>query len=246
MKERFPVSSSEVHPKAVRQAYDQAYRESDFLRDTDASYRWALRKLEVIPGSRLLDIAFGLGIMLKEAQRKGVDVSGVEISTTAAMIVQQSLPNARLCLAFGELLPFAENSFDFVTILGSLEHFLDPAKGLQEINRVLKPDGRAAILLPNGYYLPDMILKVWLKGYGPSHHQMVERFGAANEWRAFLEENGLRVLKKYKYNFKLPQTVGDWEWFLKHPKKLIPPILGIFIPFNFSFSFLYICSPKKK
>lgn len=243
MKDRSIHSKFLYTSEEVRNAYNQSYSESDFLRDTDASYRWVLNKLGVVPGKHLLDIAFGLGILLKEAHLKGLHVTGIEISSTAAQIVQRSLPFARLVLADGEALPFANATFDYVTNLGSLEHFLHPERGIQEIIRVLKPDGRAAILLPNAYYLPDLILKVWLKGYGPNHHQIVERFAAANEWRDYLEQNGLQVQKIYKYNFMLPQNLRDWNWFARHPRRLIPPLLGLFIPFNFSFSFLYICKP---
>jgi len=245
MKDR-SIHSKFLHtPQEVRHAYNQSYSESDFLRDTDASYRWVLKKLGVVPGKHLLDIAFGLGILLNEAHLKGLHVTGVEISNTAAQIVQRSLPFARLILADGEALPFANATFDYVTNLGSLEHFLHPEKGILEIIRVLKPNGRVAILLPNAYYLPDLLLKVWLRGYGPNHHQIIERFAAVNEWRDFLIKNGLHVQRVYKYNFMLPQNLRDLNWYARHPRKLIPPLVGLLIPFNFSFSFLYICEPSR-
>lgn len=241
MKDRSIHSAPRYNAHEVRQAYDQAYTTSDFLRDTDAAYRWVLRKMEVIPGRHLLDIAFGLGILLNEAHIKGLQVTGIEISSKAAQIVKETFPFAQLVLANGETLPFSNASFDYVTNLGSLEHFIQPEKGVEEIARVLKPGGRAALLLPNAYYLPDLILKVWLKGYGPSHHQIVERFASVNEWKDFIEQHGLKVRKIFKYNFFLPQTKRDWKWFIQHPKRLIPPLVGMLIPFNFSFSFLYIC-----
>lgn len=236
---------SQYSSQEIRHSYNQAYSTSDFLRDSDASYRWVLKKLNVIPGKHLLDIAFGLGVLLKEASFRGLQVTGVEISSTAVQRVQEYLPSANLILADGESLPFSDSSFDYVTNLGSLEHFIHPETGIKEINRVLKPEGRAALLLPNAYYLPDLVLKVWLKGYGPSHHQILERFASVNEWKDLIEQNGLKVSKIYKYNFILPQNRHDWNWFFQRPKRLIPALVGIFIPFNFSFSFLYICKPSK-
>ena len=56
----------------------------------------------------------------------------------------------------------------------------------------LRPAGEAWLLLPNSYYSGD-IWRVIRTGYGPDHHQPVERFGTINEWRDFLGQNGLQV-----------------------------------------------------
>lgn len=231
-----------ISQSKILDAYNKAYESSDYLRDSDVAYRWVLQKLRVKPGYELLDIACGHGVLIKEALLKGLRCSGIDISSTAVKIVARSLKDSKLIIANGEQLPYPNQTFDYVTNLGSLEHFLNPEQGIREISRVLKIGGKAAILLPNSYYLADLILKVWRKGYGPSHHQILERFATANEWKDFIELNGLKVNAVYKYNFLLPRSFDDWGWFRKHPKRLIPPLLGIFIPFNFSFSFLYICS----
>ena len=227
----------------VMSAYDREYASSDLFRDSDVLYRWVLDKLSPQRGSRLLDIAFGLGVLLKHALRRYIACIGIDLSITAALQVSKELPGSHLLVANGEQLPFPDHYFDYITNLGSLEHFIHPDKGLQEMHRVLHKEGRAAILLPNSYYLMDILQKVLLSGSAPTHHQLIERFATYRQWKRLIEENGFYVQASYKYNFFLPRNRGDWDWFLKHPKRLVPPLLAPFIPFYLSFSFLYICTP---
>ncbi|HKZ36799.1 MAG TPA: methyltransferase domain-containing protein [Chryseolinea sp.] len=239
-----PKTIPTISPKQIRAAYNESYDSSDHLRDSDTSYRWVLEKLKVARGTALLDIACGHGVLLKEAELKGLHCTGVDISISAAKIASDSCPDSIVMVANGEHLPFMDQTFETITNLGSLEHFIYPEIGIQEICRILRPGGKVAILLPNSYYLGDLILKVWRKGYGPNHRQILERFATVNEWKDFIEANGLKVDAVHKYNFFLPKTRADWGWFRKHPRRLIPPLLGLVTPFNFSFSFLYICSVK--
>ena len=125
--------------------------------------------------------------------------------------------------------------------LAVLEHLLDPGEGLLEMRRVLKWGGKALIVVPNAYYLPDIIWQVWRTGYGPNHKQVVERFAPAQEWRAFIESGGLKVERIRKFNFQWPRDEGDWVWYKANRKRLLGLIAAPFIPFNLSHSFLYLC-----
>ena len=130
---------------------------------------------------------------------------------------------------------------DYLTNLGSLEHFVDPHKGVREMVRVLRPDGVAAIVLPNAFYAVDLIWWVWRKGRSASHKQPIERFAACEDWRELLEADGLKVAKRFRYNFMFPRSRLDWKWYRRFPTKLLDLIASPFIPFHFSFSFLYLC-----
>lgn len=46
----------------------------------------------------------------------------------------------------GEVLPFADGSFDCVLIVGSLDHCRDPQRALEQAQRVLRPGGRFGVL----------------------------------------------------------------------------------------------------
>ncbi len=188
---RGPASGAEL-----RAAYNARHARG-LLRDSDRFYRMVRRRMDPRPGSTLLDVGCGGGFLLREMP--GVLAVGLEISDLALAIAREAAPAARLVLGQGERLPFPAGSFDRVACLGNLEHFLDPSLGAREIARVLSPGGEAWILLPNSYYSGDL-WRVIRTGYGPDHHQPVERFATLNEWRDFLEEGGLEVTAVHPYN----------------------------------------------
>jgi len=149
---------------------------------------------------------------------------GLEISDVALREARQVSPRAWLVLGQGERLPFPAAAFDLVACLGNLEHFLDPAAGVREIARVLSPAGEAWFLLPNSYYSGDL-WRVIRFGYGPNHHQPIERLATRNEWRDFLVEGGLHILQDFPYN--------RFKWW----KRLLPG--------NLAYHFFFRCRKMK-
>jgi ubiquinone/menaquinone biosynthesis C-methylase UbiE len=226
----------------IANSYDRAYSESNHLSDSDSLYRWVLGKLKPKKDKRIIDIACGQGFFLFHAQKRGIKAFGIDISQFAVHSAL-NLGNKwiKLLVGDGEALPFVDQSFDYASNLGSLEHFVSMDAGLSEMRRVLKDDGQAAIFLPNSYYLFDIIWKVWRTGYSPNHHQIIERFATYNEWKDLIEQNGFIVLKGYKYNRLFPTTLQDWSWYLKFPQRLILALAGPLVPRNLSFHFLFIC-----
>jgi len=223
----------------ISAAYNALYAQPGKLRDADALYRWVLDLLAPHPDQTLLDVACGEGVLVRHAEARGIRAVGLDVAWQAARLARQR--SNHILVGAGESLPFSDSSFDFVTNLGSLEHFLDPLQGVHEMRRVLKPGGRVAVLLPNSYYLADIIWHVWRTGYGPNHKQPLERFATYGEWKDLLSQGGLKVERAYKYNFRFPRTMDDWRWYWKHPRKFIYLAAALFIPFHLSYSFLYIC-----
>jgi SAM-dependent methyltransferase len=229
-----------VQARDVMQAYDHKFEEEGF-RNNETFYRWALDWLDPQPGTLLLDVACGLGDLLHFAARRGVHGYGVDLSSVAARATATKVPDAGIAVANGERLPFPDETFDHVTILGSLEHFISPGQGVLEIRRVLRWDGQALILVPNSYYLPDIVWRVWRAGRGPEHKQIVERFAACQDWRAFIESGGLAVERIRRFNFQWPRSRDDWGWYRANPRRLLGLVAAPFIPFNLSHSFMYLC-----
>lgn len=225
----------------VAKAYDAKYTAEGFRNGT-SYYTWVLKTLAPQAGGRLLDIACGLGDFLLYASQKPLDCYGIDLSVVAVTAARARVPKAKIDEGNAESLAFDDETFDYVTILGSLEHLLDPGKGLLEIRRVLKWDGKALIIVPNAYYLPDIIWQVWHRGYGPNHKQVVERFAAINEWRGFIESGGLKVQRIRRYNYQWPRAKGDWDWYRQNPRRILGLIASPFLPLNLSHSFLYLCS----
>ncbi len=227
----------------IAHIYDDLFNEQGRLRDSDAFYSWILKKLGPTPGTKLLDIACGEGLLVAAARTKGVECTGIDLSTQGILRAKKRLGKPVVAIANGEYLPYTNRSFDFVTNIGSLEHFINPLAGLQEMKRILKPDGKAAIFLPNSFYLADIIWQVWRTGYSVSHKQPLERFASFREWWDYLEIGGFRVKKAYKYNFCFPRSKSDVQWYMMHPRKILNLMIAPVIPFNLSNHFLYICEP---
>lgn len=91
------------------------------------------------PGTRLLDVGCGTGWFLKHFRDKGLSVTGVDPSNEMLSAASDLLgPGAELERAFGEELPFEDNSFDAVTLITSLEFSDDPQKVIAEAARVAR------------------------------------------------------------------------------------------------------------
>jgi SAM-dependent methyltransferase len=224
----------------LRAAYDECFR-NDLLRDSSSFYLWALNKLQPVSGHVLLDVACGSGGLLKHSLDAGLITIGLDFSSQALARSRQNAPAVPLLLADGHNLPLPSGSVDYLANLGSLEHFVAPEQGVREMARVLKPGGQAVILLPNAFYAADLVWWVWRKGRASSHKQPLERFAAFNDWRDLLEDNGLKLQHAFKYNFVFPKNKADWAWYKANPRKLLYWAASQAIPFNFSYSFLYVC-----
>ena len=222
-------------------SYNKIHSESEKLLELPLFYEWILDKLKVRSHMRLLDIASGSGSLVKSAQSRNIFSVGIDISKVAVEKANSKVLYPKFIVGDGEKLPFPDDSFDYVTNIGSLEHFIHPCFGLKEIRRVLRNSGRAAIFLPNSYYIGDIIFNVMLHGNGPSHNQIIDRFKTKNEWMKMIEENGLVVNKIYYYNSLFPRTKQDWIYLLKRPNKIFALLSSPLIPKNLSYSFLYIC-----
>jgi SAM-dependent methyltransferase len=216
----------------VRRAYDAQHGRS-ILRDSDRFYRaMARRILQPLGGGRrglrVLDVGCGGGYLLRELGRSSaeVDLHGLELSVVALVEARRQAPEARLLLGQGECLPYASGRFDAVACLGNLEHFLDPGAGVRELARVCRPGGKVWVLLPNGYY-SGALWQVLRTGYGPDHHQIIDRFATMNEWRDLLLEGGLvvegiRPYNRYKWwKSLLPRSLA-WH-FLYRTRPAGPP-----------------------
>lgn len=102
------------------------------------------------PGD-VLDAGMGPGRLLAELARREWNVSGVDISEQMVALAATRLPQARGRLVQGSIaeLPFADSSFDAVAATGVIEYLHDPAAGIGELVRVLRPGGLVVMSMPN-------------------------------------------------------------------------------------------------
>jgi len=237
---RFEIRLNQDGVDWTRRSYERIYQ-GDGIRQLDSFYHWLLRLLAPVPGRRLLDVATGEGVLPNFARRlHGLDAVGCDLSAEAARIGRRE-GGAAFCVSSGEELPFPSASFDYVTCIGSLEHFLDMRAGAHEMARVLRPDGAALILLPNTYSIIGNVYSALKRGMSTIDPQPLQRYAARAEWAMLLEECGLHVERTFKYERETPVTLPDLLWYLRRPRPLIRLVLGPLIPLNLSSCFVYLC-----
>jgi len=110
--------------------------------------RWrqeTVRAVAAKPGQRVLDLAAGTGVSSEPYLRNGVQVIPCDFSV--GMLQHGRRRNQRLPFIAGDAmqLPFADASFDAVTISFGLRNVADITAGLKEMLRVTKPGGRLVV-----------------------------------------------------------------------------------------------------
>ncbi|MGE5801789.1 MAG: class I SAM-dependent methyltransferase [Gemmatimonadota bacterium] len=156
-----------------------------------AAYPVFLDLLGATHGTRLLDVSCGTGSLLAAAQQRGVAPVGIDLSDEAVRLAKRMAPGAEVTVGAGETLPFRDASFDFVSCLGSLEHFLDMGQGLEEMKRVAKPSGRFCIMVPN----QDFIGWKVIGRQGTAQQDINEHLLPLSDWRRLFAGHGLAVRK---------------------------------------------------
>ncbi|MGB9879162.1 MAG: class I SAM-dependent methyltransferase [Anaerolineae bacterium] len=224
---------------SLQREYDFIY-EKQPIRHSLSFYRWILELLSPRQGLRLLDVACGQGVLVHIAREEyGLEAYGLDISFQAVRASDHR--NLNLIVGNGQRIPFPENSFHYITCIGSLEHYISLEEGLQEIARVLSPHGLCCLLLPNIFSLFGNILFAWHTGRIADDGQPIQRYATRLKWQEIIEANGLVVLKTYKYECECPRYVKDLIRYLQHPKRLLRLMLTPLLPLNLSNSFVYIC-----
>lgn len=95
---------------------------------------------------KILDLGCGTGKNLEHFQQFGA-VFGVDGAKEALQFCRQrGLTQVKLA-DLEKKLPFADNSFDVITLLDVLEHIKEPMV-LQEVQRILKPNGLFIVTVP--------------------------------------------------------------------------------------------------
>ncbi|HEY0091932.1 MAG TPA: bifunctional demethylmenaquinone methyltransferase/2-methoxy-6-polyprenyl-1,4-benzoquinol methylase UbiE [Flavobacterium sp.] len=118
--------------------------------------KWRKKVLKIVSETNpktILDIATGTGdlaimmAVIPNADITGIDISGGMLEVGRNKIQQKNLDNKiKLILADSEAMPFAENTFDAITVGFGIRNFEHLETGLAEILRVLKPGGVFVIL----------------------------------------------------------------------------------------------------
>lgn len=113
---------------------------------------WAkLVAQNVNEGSDVLEIAPGPGYLSIELAKLGnYNISGLEISNTFVEIEKAKAKEEGVKINFthgdASNIHFEDESFDFIICTAAFKNFTKPHTALNEINRVLKPNGKGLII----------------------------------------------------------------------------------------------------
>ncbi len=114
--------------------------------------RKVIRLVAAEPVEKLLDVATGTADLAIMAAKVAGHVTGVDISdgmlAQGRVKVEQKGLQGRITLqqADSAALPFADGSFDAVTVAFGVRNYEDLDRGLREMLRVLRPGGRLFVL----------------------------------------------------------------------------------------------------
>ena len=100
---------------------------------------------------RVLEIGCGLGTDGAQFAKAGANYTGIDLTQAAVELAKRRFELFQLPgtfrIADAERLDFPNNSFDLVYSHGVLHHTPDTAGAIREIHRVLRPGGRAVVML---------------------------------------------------------------------------------------------------
>lgn len=112
--------------------------------------RWVDSVLDSVPkGARLLDVGAGEGALVERYRERGHDIIGVDSAYGSESVKKADLLS----------LPFDDGAFDTVLCLDVLEHvpLLSQPKAVEEIVRVMKPNARLIMSVPNLAHLHSRV-----------------------------------------------------------------------------------------
>ena len=147
----FKEKESQFHTKIAENADDAHCLSSPRIKYLHDDFLNPIRKQIPYMNSIILDIACGSGIDLINLCAEGYSVVGVDIAFGMCKVTLEKIQKLGLdekaifCQADAESLPFLTNTFNAAYISAALHHFKYPEKALNELKRVVKPDGLIAI-----------------------------------------------------------------------------------------------------
>jgi demethylmenaquinone methyltransferase / 2-methoxy-6-polyprenyl-1,4-benzoquinol methylase len=202
-------------PEAVRSMFDRIapiYDAMNRVMTAGLDLRWRrLAATEVVrPGDRVLDAACGTGDLALADHRAGaLEVTGLDFSTRMLERARRKAPGIRFVDGDMLALPFDDGDFDSATVGFGVRNVSDLELALRELRRVLRPDGRLAILeitRPRGVLRP--FFNLWFDRLVPLLGRLlpggdaysylpasVMRFPGAEELASLLERAGFSEVR---------------------------------------------------
>jgi ubiquinone/menaquinone biosynthesis C-methylase UbiE len=103
----------------------------------------------VPPSGQILEVAPGPGYLAIELAKSGRKVAALDISKSFVEMVRRNADAAGVAVdarhGNASAVPFPAESFDYVVCMAAFKNFTEPVAAINEMHRILKPNGRASI-----------------------------------------------------------------------------------------------------
>ena len=141
----------EKQPIEVAAMFDEVAERYDLTNDVLALGQTRLWRRAVVnavaprPGERILDLAAGTGTSSAPLAARGAAVVPCDFSLGMLRVGRRREPGLAFVAGDAMRLPFADATFDAVTISFGLRNTVDPEGALAEMARVTRPGGRLVV-----------------------------------------------------------------------------------------------------
>ena len=217
-----PYSEEEAKKGQISKMFDNIAPYYDFLNrfltlGIDTIWRKkAINELKSIHPKKILDVATGTGDVAIEMTKRlhpdeiiGLDISKEMLEVGKKKIAKRNLSDIiKMEVGDSENLRFENNTFDAITVAFGVRNFENLEKGIKEMNRVLKKDGKLIVLefsrptlfpfkqLFNFYfkYILPLIGRVTSKDKRAYSYlyESVQAFPQGDDFLKILEKNGFK------------------------------------------------------
>lgn len=147
-KENLPQTGEKSYSVCLGKNYD----ENEYKRyNVYHKYLPKIAEFDKYKGKKILEVGMGFGTDILQYAKNGSIVTGIDLTHESVKIVTERFKLKGLKGDFrqanAESLPFEDNTFDLVYSVGVLHHTVNTKEAIEEIRRVLKPKGKAIIML---------------------------------------------------------------------------------------------------
>ncbi|MBL8209310.1 MAG: class I SAM-dependent methyltransferase [Bryobacterales bacterium] len=146
----------------------------------------------------VLDVGCGGGLLLRMMAERGARVIGLDFALAAAVRANEVNGVPAVCGSLGSR-PLREGSCAVVTMFHVLEHLYDPAGYLDEAHRILKPNGRLVIQVPNASCWQFLLFGEHWNGVDIPRHLLHFR---ESDIRALLEDCGFEIVRAKHFSWR--------------------------------------------
>lgn len=196
----------------IKKWFDKTYSKWGFmyLRPQEA-YEIFTSIISPERGSKHLDVACGLGLLLKAVAAKTPEVYGIDLSDQAIKMATDYCSEAQLTQGNAEKLPYENGSFDSISCIGSLERMLDRKKVLGEQMRVGRKGAKFCYMVRNSEHL---VWRYFWKPFGIKNKKGHQDAMNLEEWTQLFQSCGFEITKVYPDHwpyYKIVRAFTPWK-----------------------------------